>query len=137
MSLGLKWNLKGKKLSLTCALRAEKGACKEEKVEGSRLCCCCGLIPWLLNEVPPWNVAFETTAQQKKRMLPLPFHPNQSSTTLLSFAFIFVSSSSFCFSPWLCSHTPETLGQLLWSSQTKAGAAALGPTWVLSASGLS
>lgn len=41
VSLGLKWNLKGKKPSPTCALRAEEGASREEeKVEGSRWCHC-------------------------------------------------------------------------------------------------
>lgn len=103
-------------------LGQKKGVCRE-KVEGSRWCHCYGLVSWLLNEVPPWNVAFETT----KRMLPLAFHPNQSSRAVLSIALIFVLSSSFCFSPWLYCHTPETSGQFPWSSLNKERSCCSGP----------
>lgn len=76
--------------------------------------------------------------KKKKTMLPLPFHPNQSSRAVLSIALIFVFSCSFCFFSMVILPHSKNIGtapleqpkqrkeQLLWA-----------PPQVLSASGLS
>lgn len=62
-------------------------------------------------------------------MLPLPFHPNESSRAVLSIALIFVFSSGFCFFLHgsiitLQRHWDNSFG----AAKTKKGAAALGHT---------